>query len=153
MVIDCEPDQNRNVIVIDDSEDVVCMSDAINIKRHRPMKDFDIISGSYSFIRTVTKSFIPIRSAVCLNNIGKHFPIFQSNADRIYMVNGKGFKLKKEHIDRLLYYNKSPTCKNNTNIDKTYVELLLLSAFSVSDLKKGDVNIDLLNVIKGWSNI
>lgn len=69
--------------------------------------------------------------------------------DRIYDVNGKRFKLKKDTVNRLLYYNKSPTSKTNVNIDKTFIDLLLVSAFNVDALKKYKLDRDILNVIKG----
>lgn len=72
----------------------------------------------------------------------------QPKGDRVYNVNGHRFKLKKETVDRLLYYNKSPTANRNSNIDKTFTELLLLSVFSVGDLKKKTIDNGLLSVIK-----
>lgn len=36
-------------------EDVLCLSDAKNIEKHRPMKEFDIVSGRYSYDSTVIK--------------------------------------------------------------------------------------------------
>lgn len=77
------------------------------------------------------------------------FLSLQKMSNRIYSVNRKKFVLKKDIIDRLIYYNKSPTGKNNVNIDKTYVELLILSAFSVHDLKMCKIDNDILDVIKG----
>lgn len=49
---------------------------------------------------------------------------------------------------QLLYFNKIPTSKTNINIDKTFVELLLLSVFNVNSLKRGDIDDDLLNIVK-----
>lgn len=81
------------------------------------------------------------------------------NSSRIYSVNGKKFKLKKDVVDRLLCYNKSPTSSNNSSVDKTFVELLLPSTFSVNNLKLDLLDTDVLNMIKGivlsqnWTNI
>lgn len=35
------------------NEDIICLSDISNIRGHRPIKECDIISGRYSFMRTV----------------------------------------------------------------------------------------------------
>lgn len=48
-----------------------------------------------------------------------------------------------------MYYNKSPTSKSNLNIDKTFVDLVLVSAFNVDDLKRYKLDGDVLNMIKG----
>lgn len=69
--------------------------------------------------------------------------------DRIYSVNRKRFKLKKDTVNRLLYYNKSPTSRVNVHIDKTFVDLLMVSAFNASDMKKYKLDNDILNIIKG----
>lgn len=75
----------------------------------------------------------------------------QPQSDRIYSRNGKRFKLKKDVLNRLFYYNKSPTSKNNQHIDKTFVDLLLLSAFDVSNLKRYKLDEDILDLIEGSS--
>lgn len=72
----------------------------------------------------------------------------QDKFDRIYSVNGKRFQLKKSTVDRLLYYNKSPASKSNPNVDKTFVELLLLSMFHVNNLKQNIIDCELLNIVK-----
>lgn len=73
---------------------------------------------------------------------------FQTISDRIYSINGKQCRLMKKTVDRLLYFNKSPTSKNKADIDKAFVELLLLSAFKVSDLRNYILDGDLLKLIK-----
>lgn len=35
------------------TEDVICLSDISNIRLHRPIKEFDVISGRYPFMHTV----------------------------------------------------------------------------------------------------
>lgn len=70
----------------------------------------------------------------------------------MYDLNGHRFKLNKGIVDRLLYYNKSPSSSKNTNVDKTFIELLLLSVFDVSALKQNIIDADLLMIIKGKSN-
>lgn len=52
-----EPEQHLGSILIDDSEEVICVSALMNVKRHRPMKEFDIISGRHPFLRTVIHIF------------------------------------------------------------------------------------------------
>lgn len=34
-------------------EDVLCVSDSTHLQKHRPMKEFDVLSGKYNFDRTV----------------------------------------------------------------------------------------------------
>lgn len=76
----------------------------------------------------------------------------QDKFDRVYNVNGKQFQLKKTIVDRLLYYNKSPASKNNQNVDKTFVELLLMSMFHVKNLKQNIIDRELLNIVKRKKN-
>lgn len=66
----------------------------------------------------------------------------------MYRVNGKRFQLKKSTVNRLLYYNKSPSSKDNPKVDRTFVELLLLSVFNVNDLKRNEIDADILEIIK-----
>lgn len=139
--------QNSMVHQVSDSsmDDVVCLTD--NISRHKPFADFDTISGRHPFTASVNSSiyyvsYIVFQCFICQ---------LQSQSDRIYSVNGKRFKLKKDVLNRLFYYNKSPTSKNNQHIDKTFVDLLLLSAFDVSNLKQYKLDEDILDLIKGSS--
>lgn len=74
--------------------------------------------------------------------------VLQDKFDRIYNVNGKRFQLKKSTVDRLLYYNKSPASKDNPNVDKTFVEILLLSLFHVNNLKQNIIDNELLKIVK-----
>lgn len=108
------------------------------------MKTFDVLSGGYSFLQTV----IHIKMWIYYI-LSKVYCFLQPKGDRIYTVNDKRFKLTKNIVDRLLYYNKSPTSSANPNIDKTFVELLLLSVFKVESLKQNKIDTDLLAVIKG----
>lgn len=73
----------------------------------------------------------------------------QPEQDRVFDVMGKRFKLKKDTVNRLLYLNKSPTAKTNERIDKTYIDLLLISAFNINSLKQYKLDNDILNTIKG----
>lgn len=72
----------------------------------------------------------------------------QTKSDRIYRIDGKEFHLRKGTVDRLLYFNKSPTSKNNLRMDKNFVDLLLLSIFNVNDLKKKEIDAGLLKIVK-----
>lgn len=53
-------DQDGSTSNVCQSEDVICLSNPINIERHRPIAIFDAISGGHSFKRTVIKSRIEI---------------------------------------------------------------------------------------------
>lgn len=126
-------------------EDVVCLSDRDQIVQHRPIKEFDVISGRYSFNRTVVKIVIFFEKVYLIEKSW----LLQPKGDRIYNVNDYRFKLNKDTVDRLLYYNKSPSSKNNPNIDRTFVEILLLSVFNVNDLRHNQIDLGLLKIIKG----
>lgn len=76
----------------------------------------------------------------------------QPKGDRVYETNGRRFKLSKDTVDKLLYFNKSRGASASENIDRTFVEMLLLSVCSVSDLKQNKIDARLLLVIKGKLN-
>lgn len=51
-------------------------------------------------------------------------------------------------MDRLMYFNKSASSKNNSRIDQIFVDLLLVSLFDIDKLKKGEIDADLLEIVK-----
>lgn len=124
------------------AEEVVCLSESDQIEHHHPMH-FDIVSGRYSFDQSVITNEMIIFSI----QLNLTF-LLQNKFDRIYNVNGKRFQLKKSTVDRLLYYNKSPSSKTSLSVDKTFVELLLLSVFNVNDLKRNQIDNDMLEIVK-----
>lgn len=81
-------------------------------------------------------------------NLFNFMQILQRKSDRIYTYNGKQFQLTKNIVDRLLYFNKSPNSKNDPNIDRRFVELLLVSIFNVENLKQNRFDKDLLKLTK-----
>lgn len=136
-----DQDERNSEVHTESADDVICLSSNVG---HRPMKEYDIISGRFTFARTVSSL------RICMSNSMCDFLKFleQALSDRVYEVNGKRFQLKKDVIDRLLYYNKSPTGKNSPQIDKVFLELLLLSIFNVNDLKMNRFDTDLLRLTK-----
>lgn len=54
LVEELESNSVRNGVDIHSShQDVICLSDVTNVKRHRPIINFDVVSGRYPFMITV----------------------------------------------------------------------------------------------------
>lgn len=92
-----------------------------------------------------------ILSTLILNRLLIPFDIakFQADLSRVFSVKNRTFKLNKTTVDTLKYYNKSPNCKNDENVDNDFVQLLLVSFVSVNDLKSFKIDQDVLQLIKG----
>lgn len=74
----------------------------------------------------------------------------QPDLSRKYSLkNSKEFVLKKNTVDVLKYYNKSPNCRNSKEVDSDFVHLLLVSFVEIIDLKKSKIDSAALRLIKG----
>lgn len=107
------------------AEDVICLSNHNQFESHKPISNWDSLSGSRTFE-------------------------FMADSSRRYALkSGKRLYLKKRLVDSLKYCNKSNNCRNDDKTDSEFIELLLLSFVPIKDLKCGNIEKEVLNLIKG----